>query len=106
MMNALTRTLALVLLSAAPAVCSGCLFGGDDDKDKGAMTSSMDDGGANNVDAVISTPPSPWRSIELRQEEGSSVGVLPIVALVVSLLALGLVVTPWILHRRRHAPPA
>ena len=107
-MNRTLRTMALLLLGGAATLCSsGCfLFSGNDEKDKGSMTSAMDPGGANNVDAVQSTPASPWRSIELRDEGGSSVGWLPIVAIVLSLLSLGGVITHWlVLHRRHSVPP-
>lgn len=94
------RTIGLLLLATLPVVGSGCfLFGGDDEKDKGAVTSSMDGGGSNNVDAVNSTPASPWRSIELHDDEGGSGGILPIVSLGLSVLSLGLVAFQWFQHR-------
>lgn len=98
------RTIGLLALAVFSVVGSGCfLFSGDDekDKDKGAVTSQMEGGGANNVDAVNSTPASPWRSVELHDEGGGGSSVLPIVSIVLSVLSLGLVSFHWFQHRHR-----
>jgi hypothetical protein len=97
------RTIGLLLLASFPLFGSGCfLFSGDDEKDKGAVTSQMEGGGSNNVDAVNSTPASPWRSIELHDEGGGSGSeILPIVSLVLSVVSLGLVSFHWFHHRHR-----
>jgi len=108
MMNRTIRTMALLLLGGAASLCSGCfLFSGNDekDKDKGSMTSAMDPGGSNNVDAVRSTPTSPWQSIELRDEGGSSLGWVPVVAIILSLLSLGGMITHWLLLHRHGSSP-
>lgn len=94
----------LFLALALPATLSGCfLFGGDEEEEKkGALTSPMEGGSAAEATAVGQAPPSPWRSIELAEDQGSSSGgLLPIVALIVSVLSLGITLLHWILHRRR-----
>jgi len=101
------RMLSLLLVAALSAALGGCfLFGGDDDQKPSETTAAMDASGANRADAVQSTPPSPWRSIDLREEGGSSSGgVLPIVAILVSVLSLGAIGVHWLLHRRHPPPP-
>ena len=100
----------LVLLAAVPAALSGCfLFSGDDDENKKSTeTAQMEASGAPHNDAVQSTPPSPWRTIDLKDDGGSSgsSSLLPIVAIVLSVIALALNIVHWI-RRRRHrvAPP-
>lgn len=99
------RPSTLLLVVAIPAMLSGCfLFGGDDDgEEKGAMTSNMADGGVNEASALGNAPPSPWRSIELPEEQGSrsTGGMLPIAALIISVVSLGITVLHWTAHRGR-----
>jgi len=106
-MKRVIRILTLLLVAGAPAALSGCfLFSGDDDKSKGSEAAAMDATGAPRVDAAQNTPPSPWRSIELKDDGGPSGGsLLPIVAIVLSLISLGLVIVYGILHRRRRVAP-
>jgi len=106
-MSRILRT--LVLVATVPAVLSGCfLFGGDDqEKHKSSETAAMDASGAPHTDAVQSTPPSPWRTIDLKDDGGSSSGssVLPIAAILLSVISLGLTVVHWIRHRRHRVVP-
>ena len=108
MRGLMNRTVSLFVVAALAAPLGGCfLFGGDDDQKPAETTAAMDASGANSADAVQSTPPSPWRSIDLREEGGGSSfgGILPIVAIVLSVLSLGGVVVHWVFHRRRPTPP-
>jgi hypothetical protein len=106
-MMQMIRAVTLLLLAGVPAALSGCfLFTGDDEKDKSGETAAMDASGAPGGDPVHSTPPSPWKSIELEDESGAGSDVLPIVAIVLSGITLGLGIVYGVLHRRRRlAPP-
>jgi hypothetical protein len=99
----------LILVAGVPVALSGCfLFSGDDEQKKGTETAAMDASGAPPHDAVQSTPPSPWRTIDLKDDGGSSGSspLLPIVAIVLSVISLGLNIVHWIRHRRpRVVPP-
>jgi hypothetical protein len=105
-MNRILRI--LILVAAVPTALSGCfLSGGDNEEKKGTETAAMDASGAPHHDAVQNTPPSPWRTIELKDEGGSSGNspILPIVAIVLSVISLGLNIIPWIRHRRHRVVP-
>lgn len=102
------RTLMLLLVAGTPAALSGCFLfsGSDDDKDKGSGTAAMDASGAPHAEAVHSAAASPWRSMELKDDGGSSGGgLLPIAAIVLAVVSLGLVIVHQILHRRRRVAP-